>query len=105
VLELQHKRDYVIQRLRALPHVQLPCVPPGAFYVLPDISAYCGTDDTEFCVQLLQRHKLAIVPGSSFGAPGTVRLSYATSLDELTTAMDKLAAFLAHERERLGMME
>jgi len=37
------------------------------------------------------------VPGSSFGAPGTVRLSYATSVEELTTALDKLEAFLQQE--------
>lgn len=103
VKELQDKRDFVVQSLRSMPRVKLPGIPKGAFYVLPDISAYCGSDDTQFCVELLQRQKLAIVPGSSFGAPGTIRLSYATSMDELTTAMDKLSSFLSEERDRLGL--
>jgi aspartate/methionine/tyrosine aminotransferase len=52
------------------------------------------------CLELLKRKKLAIVPGSSFGAPGTVRLSYATSMDELSTAMSKLREFLQEEEEQ-----
>jgi aspartate/methionine/tyrosine aminotransferase len=96
--------------------------PAGAFYVLVDISAYLrpslGTSssapetldttafttttddahyatDTELCLALLQTQRLAVVPGSAFGAPGTMRLSYATDMETLVTAMDKLEAFLA----------
>jgi aspartate/methionine/tyrosine aminotransferase len=45
----------------------------------------------------LKSKKLAIVPGSSFGAPGTVRLSYATSMEELGIAMTKLREFLQEQ--------
>jgi aspartate/methionine/tyrosine aminotransferase len=66
--------------------------PQGAFYVLPKLAG-CK-NDTELCLELLKRKKLALVPGSSFGAPGTVRISYATSMEELQVAMNKLREFL-----------
>ena len=90
---LQQKRNFVLQRLQDMPNVQLQVPPTGAFYVLPDVSHY-GKDDTQLCLDLLQQQKLALVPGSSFGAPGTIRISYATSMEELTIAMNKLETFL-----------
>ena len=94
VKELKGKRNHCLSRLATMPHVTVHVPPQGAFYVLPDLSAYCGTDDVQFCGDLLQQERLALVPGSSFGAPGTVRISYATSMEELDLAMDKLQAFL-----------
>lgn len=93
---MKEKRDYVVERLRQIPHVSLPVVPEGAFYLLPDVSHYCEdkTNDTQLCLDLLQSHGLALVPGSSFGAPGTIRISYATSMEELDTAMTKFEQFL-----------
>lgn len=85
---MKEKRDYVLQRLLNMPNVKVAVPPNGAFYVLPDVSAY--GDDAELCLDLLQKRQLALVPGSSFGAPGTVRISYATSMEELATAMDKM---------------
>jgi len=96
---MKEKRDYVLQRLSSMQDVNLAVPPTGAFYVLPDVSAYLNGNDTEFCLQLLQRKRLALVPGSSFGAPGTVRISYATSLDELELAMNKLEEFITEERD------
>ena len=94
--EMKDKRDYVLERLAAMPHVHVAVPPQGAFYVLPDISHYITDelDDVEFCKTLLSKQKLAIVPGSAFGAPGTVRISYATSREELAIAMDKLQTYL-----------
>ena len=57
-------------------------------------------DDVTLCMDLLKEEKLAIVPGSSFGAKGTIRISYATSMEELVVAMDKLTRFL--EGKRVG---
>ena len=96
VLELKHKRDHCLTRLAEMPNVMVHVPPQGAFYVLPNISAYAGSDhdDVQFCRDLLQEQELTLVPGSSFGARGTVRISYATSLEELNIAMDKLSAFL-----------
>lgn len=107
-VELAAKRDLVWDRLAAMPGIGLPPhKPPGAFYILVDLSQYCASSssytDVTLCEDLLQRQALALVPGTSFGAPGTVRISYATSRPELETAMDKLERFLAEERERKGL--
>jgi bifunctional aspartate aminotransferase and glutamate/aspartate-prephenate aminotransferase len=96
---MKEKRDYVLQELSTMSGVTVAIPPQGAFYVLPNVSTYFDGDDTTLCLELLKRKKLAIVPGSSFGAPGTVRLSYATSMDELSTAMSKLREFLQEEEE------
>jgi aspartate/methionine/tyrosine aminotransferase len=115
VRTMQEKRDYVLSQLSALPGVtvSLEYPPTGAFYVLPDVRPYCRRanddlseeeyDDVSFCVRLLEQEQLALVPGSSFGIPGTVRISYATSMEELEEAMRKLSHFLAQERERWNL--
>ena len=95
---MKEKRDYVLGELAKMPGVSVAVPPSGAFYVLPDVAGYFGGDDTELCLQLLKSKKLALVPGSSFGAPGTVRISYATSMEELETAMQKLSKFLEEQR-------
>jgi bifunctional aspartate aminotransferase and glutamate/aspartate-prephenate aminotransferase len=95
---MKDKRDYVLGELAKMPGVSVAVPPSGAFYVLPDVAGFFGGDDTELCLQLLKSKKLALVPGSSFGAPGTVRISYATSMEELETAMKKLSTFLEEQR-------
>ena len=94
LLIMKEKRDYVIQQLKAMHNVKLAVPPTGAFYVLPDVSTYYDGDDVKLCVELLKKKRLALVPGTSFGAPGTVRISYATSMQQLGVAMDKLKSFL-----------
>ena len=94
---MREKRDYVIDRLRKMPQVNLKVPPTGAFYVLPDVSAHYDGDDVALCLDLLKKKRLALVPGSSFGAPGTVRISYATSMKELELAMNKLEEFLLED--------
>lgn len=89
---MKEKRDYALKRLASMPGVEVKVPPKGAFYILPDLSAY--GDDAELCLDLLKTKQLALVPGSAFGAPGTVRISYATGLEELETAMDKLESYL-----------
>ena len=94
VVIMKEKRDYVLQELSKMDGVSVSVPPNGAFYVLPDVSKYYDGDDTQLCLDLLKEKKLALVPGESFGAPGTVRISYATSMEELQTAMTKLREFL-----------
>jgi len=89
---MDEKRKYVLRRLDDMPSVRVQVPPQGAFYVLPDLSAY--GDDVQLCLDLLEEQKLALVPGTAFGAPGTARISYATSMEELELAMDKLGAYL-----------
>ena len=91
---MKEKRDYVLEELSKMKDVNVAVPPNGAFYVLPDVSSYYDGDDTQLCLDLLKEKKLALVPGESFGAPGTVRISYATSMEELGVAMTKLREFL-----------
>mmetsp|Transcript_63409 Transcript_63409/g.95719 ORF Transcript_63409/g.95719 Transcript_63409/m.95719 type:complete len:440 (-) Transcript_63409:14-1333(-) len=94
---MREKRDFVLAELEKMEGVSVAMPPNGAFYALPNVSGYFGGDDTQLCLELLKSKKLALVPGSSFGAPGTVRLSYATSMEELGIAMTKLREFLEEQ--------
>jgi aspartate/methionine/tyrosine aminotransferase len=94
---MKEKHDYILKEIEKMPGITISMPPNGAFYVLPDVSGYFGGDDTELCLELLKSKKLTLVPGSSFGAPGTVRLSYATSMEELKIAMKKLKEFLEEQ--------
>ncbi|MBR4865089.1 MAG: aminotransferase class I/II-fold pyridoxal phosphate-dependent enzyme, partial [Clostridia bacterium] len=72
-----------------------PCFEPrGAFYVFPDVRAF-GMTSEEFCGALLREEHVAIVPGNAFGAPGEgfARVSYASSLDNITKALDRMEKF------------
>ena len=66
--------------------------PQGAFYIFPDVSAW-GTGD-EVAERLLEEAHVAVVPGSAFGCPSCIRLSYAISEEEIRKAMDRIASFL-----------
>ena len=75
----------------------LDCFEPlGAFYVFPSIKS-TGLDSETFCERLLREHSVACVPGTAFGAcgEGHIRCSYATALDKLNTALERMQAFLA----------
>ncbi|MSP15862.1 MAG: pyridoxal phosphate-dependent aminotransferase [Myxococcales bacterium] len=101
--EFDRRRQVIVPRLRAIPGVT--CFEPqGAFYAFPDLSAYLGrrapggqaiVDDVALCDYLLDVGRVAVVPGSGFGAPGFVRLSYATSMAAITRGVDRLADALA----------
>lgn len=75
--------------------------PNGAFYVLPDVSAWCGStmdgrrldSSAAICDALLETAGVSLVDGAAFGAPGCLRLSYATSDAMLRSALDRIAMF------------
>ena len=69
--------------------------PKGAFYIFPDISEF-GYSGDEFCEKLLYNYKCAIVPGSAFGdaGEGFARISYAYSVKHITTALERIDAFI-----------
>jgi len=102
VAEFKKRRDYMCERLAAMPGLKLR-VPPGAFYVFPDVSSLYGktirgrqiSNDLDLVESILNDGHVALVPGSGFGAPSNVRLSYATSMERITTGMDRMAALLA----------
>jgi aminotransferase len=85
------RREYVCSRLSSM-GLSYPS-PQGAFYVFPDISTF-GLSDEEFCTRMIQQAHVAAVPGSCFGCPGHIRISYCCSDADLEKGMDRLAQFL-----------
>ena len=85
------RRDYVCSRLRDM-GLSFP-EPEGAFYVFPDISSF-GMEDTEFCTRMIREGKVAAVPGSCFGGPGHIRISYCYSDQELKKGLDRMERFI-----------
>jgi aspartate/methionine/tyrosine aminotransferase len=90
VKEYRRRRDFVVKRLNEIPGVSCK-MPKGAFYVFPNIKEY-GLSSFDFVSLLLEKARVSMVPGSSFGehGEGYVRISYATSLENLHEAMDRL---------------
>jgi aspartate aminotransferase len=96
------RRKRMVELLRAIPGVNCR-EPKGAFYAFPDVSAYVGKrtpegsildDDVQLCDWLVEVGKVAVVPGSGFGAPGFVRLSYACSMKNIEDGVGRLAKAL-----------
>ena len=82
----------------------LPCPEPlGAFYAFPDITT-TGLDDETFAEQLLLEERVAVVPGSVFGAAGRghVRACYATAYTDIERALERIRAFVARRRTAAG---
>ena len=103
VAAFRRRRDAVLRRLRAIDGVRCP-TPEGAFYLYPDVSSFFGAeapdgstieDSGDLCFYLLEEHDVALVPGPAFGAPDGLRLSYASSMEDLETALDRIEAGLA----------
>ena len=94
--EYRARHDIVYRRLAELDGVTLrPAT--GAFYAFADIVRIIArralADDVEFCEQLLTSKGLAVVPGTAFGAPGHVRLSFACDRDTLAAGLDRFCDF------------
>lgn len=88
----QNRRDRLVTGLNQIEG--LSCLtPPGAFYAFVDVSAI-SDDDTAFALNLLNETGVATVPGTAFHAPGHIRLSYATSLDQLEAALERIGTFI-----------
>lgn len=104
VAEFEARRSLVVSGLREAlgSGVKVP-EPRGAFYVLFDVRPFLGRsfegrrldDDAALVDRLLERARVATVPGSAFGQPGFVRMSYATSRENLTKALGRMRAFFA----------
>ncbi len=97
--EYDGRRRYLLHRFKEM---GLSCFEPfGAFYVFPCIKEFGMTSD-EFANELLRSQKVAVVPGTAFGAcgEGYVRISYAYSLENLKTAMDRIEAFVTDFRSK-----
>lgn len=96
--DFKKRRDFIVEQLNEIEGVQ--CFKPeGAFYVFPDISAHLNkktphgerlSTSTDLCMYLLEEHGLAAVPGDAFGEPEGIRLSYASSMDDLKEGIKRL---------------
>lgn len=100
--EFEAKRDVVMAAMAAIPGVVCPR-PQGAFYVFPDISCAFGKkhgdtvigNDVEFCNVLLEAKGVACVPGSAFGAPNSLRISYTCPSAQLPEGLKRIQEFFA----------
>jgi aspartate aminotransferase len=95
--EYARRRDFVVDRLNAIPGVQ--CTRPGgAFYAYPNISSSFSrgiNNSLDFSVRLLEKQHVAVVPGSAFGTTDHIRISYATSIDQLERGTRRIAEFMS----------
>ena len=100
----EERRNYMVDRMNQIEGVS--CIKPeGAFYVMMNISKVFGKelfghvikDADDFGQMFLKYGKVAVVPGTSFGAPEFIRWSYATSMENITEGLNRLEKFLAGE--------
>jgi aspartate aminotransferase len=95
----KERHDFLIGELQKIPGIK--CIPSdGTFYTFPSVEALFSksngiTNDLEFAELLLTEAELAVVPGSAFGAPGHIRISYATSMENLIEAVARLKDFMS----------
>ena len=97
----QERRDFVVNSLNAIDGIN--CLnPDGAFYVFPSCKGLIGKkdkngkkleNDTDFAQSLLENNNVAVVQGSAFGLEGFFRISYATSMQNLKKAMERIKTF------------
>jgi len=100
--EFQRKRDLVMAALEAIPGIVCPRA-QGAFYVFPDISAFYGkshggkviANDVDLCTALLESKGVACVPGSAFGEPRGLRISYTCPTPQLEPGLKRIQEFFA----------
>ena len=105
VEEFSRRRDYMFLRISRIPGIRCDNV-KGAFYLLPDVSAYFGTgyegytieNSLDFCDYILREARVAIVPGAAFMAPRTVRIAYTNSMERLREGMDRMEKALERLR-------
>ena len=95
--EYQKRRDYIINELNAIEGIDCN-IPSGAFYAYPDVSKLYGskyggqviTDSVGFCAYILEKAQVALVPGLAFGTDDFVRISFATSMENIKTGMGRI---------------
>ncbi|WP_089969016.1 pyridoxal phosphate-dependent aminotransferase [Lihuaxuella thermophila] len=93
------RRDYVIQRINSIPGFACQ-TPPGAFYAFINIREALNNSNgkystpDEWAAALLEKELVAVVPGSGFGSNNHIRISYATSMEQLEKAFDRIERFV-----------
>ena len=109
VQAFRERRDFLLEALRTIKPLKVPR-PEGAFYMFPDVSAYLGAqtpkgtvirNSEDLTLYLLEKHYVALVPGTAFGSDQGMRISYAASLEDLKEAVQRIRTGL----EQLQMVE
>jgi aspartate aminotransferase len=103
VKEYRHRRDVVYNLLKEIPGVKAN-YPQGAFYFFPDVSSYFGKSDgtrtvknsDDFCMYMLEKANVSLVPGEAFGDENCVRISYAAAEKDLVEALKRMKEALAN---------
>ncbi len=101
VAAFRERNEFVYEQVNRIPGMKsLPA--KGAFYSFIDVSGVLEShgyaDDIELASDLLENAEVAVVPGTAFGAPGHIRISFATSLDALREALDRIERHLQDRR-------
>ncbi len=100
--EYKRRREFVIERLRQIPGVNIT-TPRGAFYAYPDISCAYGkngiNNSMQFAERLLSEAHVAVVPGEAFGTNEHIRISYAASMEELRRGLDRIHEFIVKQAQ------
>ena len=95
--EYRRRRDQVVAWLAAEPRLRL-VAPSGAFYLFPDVSDFLSPDgvrtSAELAQALLDEARVAVTPGEAFDAPGFIRISYATSVEQLRKGTERIISFV-----------
>ncbi len=106
VSEFQARRNYMLNKLQRIPGINC-IIPAGAFYLFPNTATYYNTEfggmkirnSYALAYYLLREAAVAVVPGSAFGSDDNVRLSYATSMDNIEEGTDRIIDAMAKLKE------
>ena len=97
VEEYRRRRDYFARRVDEIGHIPY-ALPDGAFYFFADFSHYIRnkkfSDDNQLALDILEKLNIIMVPGSAFGAPNHLRISFATSMQDIQEGLGKLEEYL-----------
>ena len=99
LVHFKERHDYVVDRLNRIPGVECLAT-DGTFYVFPSVAGLIDAidgvkNDLDLAEHLIEKAGVALVPGSAFGTPGHVRISIATSMDNLSKALDRIEAAIS----------
>ena len=101
VEEYRRRRDYFARRVDEIGHIPY-ALPDGAFYFFADFSHYIRnkkfSDDNQLALDILEKLNIILVPGSAFGAPNHLRISFATSMQDIQEGLGKLEEYLRQGR-------
>ena len=96
LVHFKERHDYVVERLNRMPGVE--CLPTdGTFYVFPSVAGLINAidgvhNDLDLAEYLIEKAGVALVPGTAFGLGGHARISIATSMENLSKALDRIEA-------------